>query len=290
MNWNRLVAAVALFLVAAAWGASFTLVKNVLARIAPEPFIFWRFTAAGVLLLVLALLRRDLCRDVLRPGAILGLLVFAGYAAQTHGLMTISASRSAFITGTYVVMVPFCDRLAYRARISARAWIGSVLAVIGTSLLIGRGIGGAATWGDLLTIFCAVCFAFHVVLSAKFAARQPPIALSAVQVLVVGLAAAPPSFFSPQPRWSPEIVLVILFTAVVTTALAFVALMWGQARVSATEAAVILAFEPVAASITSVLVDHEPVTRRFLGGAAMILTAMIVSQLPGRAPSPQPPA
>ena len=51
------LAALALFLTAAAWGASFTLVKNVLNRIAPEPYIFYRFTLAGVILLVLALSR-----------------------------------------------------------------------------------------------------------------------------------------------------------------------------------------------------------------------------------------
>ncbi len=73
---------------------------------------------------------------------------------------------------------------------------------------------------------------------------------------------------------------VILFTAVVTTALAFVALMWGQARVTATEAAVMLAFEPVAASVTSILLRREPLTMTFAAGAALILAAMVLSQLP----------
>ena len=75
-----------------------------------------------------------------------------------------------------------------------------------------------------------------------------------------------------------EVVIVIVFTAVVTTALAFTALMWAQAHVSATEAAVILAFEPVAASLTSILWDREPITVSFLAGATLILAAMIVSQ------------
>ena len=42
------VAILLLFLVATAWGASFTVVKDVLADIAPEPFIFLRFTLAGL--------------------------------------------------------------------------------------------------------------------------------------------------------------------------------------------------------------------------------------------------
>jgi drug/metabolite transporter (DMT)-like permease len=58
--------------------------------------------------------------------------------------------------------------------------------------------------------------------------------------------------------------------------------------VTATEAVVLLAFEPVAASITSIVWDHEAITLPFLGGAALILTAMVLSQLPERPSRPQP--
>jgi len=265
-----------LFVVATAWGMTFTLVKNVLTRIAPEPFIFLRFTLAGVVLLLFAFGVRAMPRSALRPGAILGLLVLSGYWCQTRGLLTITPSRSAFLTGLYVVMVPFADRLLYRTRIAPRAWIGSVIALIGTSLLLG-GFDARPQSGDLLTIACAVAFAMHIVLSAKYSARTSPLGLAAIQVLVVGLGAGP---FVRHVSLTKEVAWVVVFTAIVTTALAFVALMWGQARVTATEAAVILAFEPVAASITSVVFDHEPIGAAFLTGAALILIAMILSQLP----------
>jgi drug/metabolite transporter (DMT)-like permease len=283
------LAAVTLFVTAGAWGATFTLVKNILRRIAPEPFIFLRFTLAGVILMLIALPRHRVTRELFRPGIILGLLVFAGYWLQTRGLMLISPSRSAFLTGLYVVMVPFCDALVYRVRVSLRAWTGSVLAVIGTSAMIG-GIDARASLGDMLTVACAVVFAFHVILSARFSARHSATGLAAVQVLVVGLAAAPPSFLAPRPQMTREIVIVIVFTAIVTTALAFAALMWAQAHVSATEAAVILAFEPVAASLTSILWYHEPLTVSFVIGALLILSAMIVSQTSAtiRADGPNP--
>jgi drug/metabolite transporter (DMT)-like permease len=274
------LAVTVLFLVAGAWGATFTLVKSVLARIPPEPFIVLRFTLAGVVLLTIAWTSRQLPRSALRPGLILGALVFSGYWLQTRGLMSISPSRSAFLTGLYVVMVPFCDRLLFARRIAARAWIGCVLAAAGTTLLIG-GIDARAGFGDILTIICAVCFALHMVLSAKYSTGTSVLGLAAVQVIVVGMLAIPPSLFVPRPHLTPFVIAVILFTAIVTTALAFVALMWGQSRVTATEAAVILAFEPMAASITSIVFQHEPVTLGFVTGAALILAAMVISQLPG---------
>lgn len=270
------LAILVLFLVATAWGMTFTLIKSVLASIAPEPFIFWRFTIAGLILLAVA---RRIDRAAIWPGVILGFLVFTGYWCQTRGLLTISPSRSALLTGVYVVMVPFADRVLYRARIAPAAWIGSCLAVIGTAMLIG-GIHARPQLGDVLTLICAVCFAMHVVFSAKYTATISALGLAAVQVLFVGLAAAGPAAFAPRPHATREVVTVVLFTAIVTTALAFVALMWGQARVTATEAAVMLAFEPVAASFTSVVFYGEPLTVGFLAGASLILAAMILSQLP----------
>ena len=86
-----------------------------------------------------------------------------------------------------------------------------------------------------------------------------------------------------------QVVIVIVFTAVVTTALAFVALMWGQARVTATEAAVMLAFEPVSASLTSVLVGREPLTLTLVAGGALILAAMLACVIPSAARDPLPP-
>jgi len=281
---KRALAIAALLLVATAWGMSFTLVKNVLAQIAPERFIMLRFLLAGSVLLALAAMRRELRRAVLFPGVTLGALVFAGYWAQTRALLFISPSRSAFLTGLYVVMVPFADWLLHRVRISRLAWIGSVLATIGMMLLVGA-VDASVHWADLVTIFCAACFALHVVLSAKYTATTPATALAAVQVFFVGIAAIIPAQFAARAPVTTPIVAVIAFTALVTTALAFVFMMWGQAHVSATEAAVILAFEPVAASITSIVWDHEAITIPFLCGAALILAAMVMSQIPSR---PQP--
>ncbi|HWS70811.1 MAG TPA: DMT family transporter [Thermoanaerobaculia bacterium] len=279
---NRWIAIVTIFLIAGAWGSSFTLIKNVLAHIAPEPFIFWRFLLAGAILFVIAIARRSLTRAALQPGLLLGALVFLGYWAQTRGLLFITPSRSALLTGLYVVMVPFCDRLLHHTRVTKRAWSAAVLATIGTTVLIG-GFDARPTFGDMLTLFSAVCFALHVVYSSRYTARHSAIALAAIQVLAVGLLAGPPSLLVPRTAYTPSVVWVIVATAVVTTALAFFALMWSQAHVTATEAAVILAFEPVAASITSIGLGEESITRAFLLGGGLILVAMIVSQLPSSA-------
>lgn len=271
-------AAFALLFVACAWGATFALIKDVLRSIAPEPFIALRFLVAAAILGVIAARRRSFRRDVIGPAAVLGGLLFLAYWGQTRGLLFISPSRSAFLTGLNVVMVPFADRLLRGRRPPLTAWMAAVLAVVGTAWLIG-GFDARPSIGDLLTLGCAVASALHVVYTAEFTSRHSATGLAAVQILVVGVLAIPAASFAARPVLSREVVFVILFTAVVTTALAFVALMWGQARVSATEAAVILAFEPVAASVTSVVFYGEPITSALLIGGGLILAAMVVSQL-----------
>lgn len=272
------IALAALLLTASAWGATFTLIKHILTKIAPEPFIFWRFTLAGVILVAFAAARKRLSRPDIRPGIILGMFVFVGYWAQTRGLLYISPSRSALLTGLCVVLVPFADRLIFRRRIPLQAWVGSVLAVIGTAVLIG-GFDARPNLGDVLTIFCAIVFALHIAYAADWSSRHSPLGLAGVQILVVGLAAAPFVPFAPPTPARTDVIVVIIVTAVVTTALAFAILMWAQSLVSATEAAVILAFEPVAASITSIVWDKEPITSSFVIGALLILVAMIVTQV-----------
>jgi drug/metabolite transporter (DMT)-like permease len=273
-NW---LAIFALLATASAWGATFVLVKKVIAQIAPEPFMFWRFLTAGLILTTIALVRGSLRRTMLLPGVALGAFVFAGYWAQTRGLLTISPSRSAFLTGLYVVLVPFFERASRKKHVYR--WVAAFLAVAGTTLLLGDFRSGSITWGDWLTIACAVIFALHVVLSSRWSTPETASGLAAIQVLFVGLASAPLALIAAPVRWNATILLAIAFTAVVTTALAFAALMWGQARVSATEAAVILSFEPVAAAMTSIAFQGEPLTATFLIGALLILAAMVTSQL-----------
>jgi drug/metabolite transporter (DMT)-like permease len=272
-NW---LAIAVLLATAGAWGATFVLVKKVIALIPPEPFMFWRFTVAGLLLLAVALVRGRVTRALLVPGIVLGTLVFAGYWAQTRGLMTISPSRSAFLTGLYVVIVPFFDRTPGR---HVHKWVAALLAVLGTTLLIGDFQSGTIGLGDWLTIGCAVIFALHVVYSARWSTKETSSGLAAIQVLFVGVASAPLLLVAKPVNWNGTIIAAILFTAVVTTALAFAGLMWGQARVTATEAAVILSFEPVAAAITSIAFYGEPFTLMFIVGALLILAAMVISQL-----------
>ena len=87
------------------WGSSFVIVKGALADASPFPYLAVRFILAGLPMFgVMA--RGRLPRESLMPSLVLGILLFTGYAFQTWGLTLTTPSKSAFITGFSVILVP----------------------------------------------------------------------------------------------------------------------------------------------------------------------------------------
>lgn len=107
-NKKTIYADLALLLVAIVWGSGFVVTKNSLEHITPMYLVFYRFIIASVLLGIIMhkrLLKAE--KKDIKAGIIIGFFLFGGFAFQTIGLQHIEAGRQAFITATYVVMVPF---------------------------------------------------------------------------------------------------------------------------------------------------------------------------------------
>jgi drug/metabolite transporter (DMT)-like permease len=156
-------------------------------------------------------------------------------------------------------------------------------------MILTGGWRGAPSLGDVLSVGCAILFGIHLVLTSRFAARRPPVGLASTQVLMVALLAAPfAATQSTRPLHEPFVIASIVVSAVLTTAVAMLLLVWAQARVSATEAAIVLSFEPVAAAITSIAFEGEAVQWTLLAGGGLILAAMLLAQtgtLPANVPT-----
>lgn len=273
------LAIVALLVASCCWGATFVLVKDSLQRMPAEYLMAARFLLGGALLVAIAGFRRKLTLATLRPGILLGLLLGIGFWLQTRGLVSIAPSRSALLTGFSIVFVPFFDRLFYRVPVKTNAIAATLLALAGLFFLVG-GVGGSVSVGDFLTLVAALLFAGHLVYSARASRLHPELSLTAVQIAAIGVATSPALFLQHPIDYGPQVVGSILFLALIPTALAFFLLMWSQARLTATEAAVILAFEPISAAITSLLLKLERWTwEQHLLGGGLIIAAMILTQV-----------
>src|SRR6202042_2110732 len=238
--------------------------------VSPLLFNLLRMIVATVVLA--AIYHRDLRlkRSYLAGGAMVGLCLAAGYSFQTAGLARTTPTKSAFITGLIVVIVPLlCAlpmmRTASMRRPSLFAFAGAALAFAGILLLTTpshtpwMALLVSINTGDLLTLLCALGFALHVVALAHISPRLPLGALAVLQLAFCTLimAALLPAFEHPRLDLSPRLVIALLITGVLATAVAFTVQSWAQQHLSATQTALILALEPVFAFLTSYLFYGE---------------------------------
>ena len=272
----------------AVWGATFVTVKDALAASDTFTFLTLRFAAGALAAAVLSVAiapwapveQRGFSRTLLRPGLVLGVLLFGGYALQTLGLETTTPARSAFITGLTVIFVPFVSWRLDRKRPPVRAFVAPLVAVIGLQQLTGVSWSSSIPLGDALTLGCAVVYAGHIAAMGRYAKGLPALPLTAVQLGVVALLSAGTLPFVAR-RFVPTTGYVgaVVFTGVVASALALGLQAWAQRRLSAARAAVIYSLEPVFALGWAVVTGLGWPTAAELVGGAFILAAVLISEV-----------
>ncbi len=266
----------ALLAVSASWGMAFVVMKDPIEKQGVNSFLFTRFLVAVIAMLALqpSVLQR-ITPEILRKGFIAGLFLGAGYVLQTLGLAQAGAAITGFITGLYVVATPLIAALVLKVRITRFTWGCVALATAGLALLSLN--GWSLGFGEFLVFLCAIAFAAHIVTLGQWSNGLDVYAMTIVQLATCTLMTGTLSFTQGYDLpinlsgW-----LVVFYTAIFATALAFVVQTWSQAHMSATKVAVILTMEVVFAAIFAVALGGESLTVKALFGGLMVLTAMFM--------------
>jgi drug/metabolite transporter (DMT)-like permease len=288
---RRFAAEAALVGAALLYGVTFPLVHDALDDITPFAYLVGRFGIATLLLLpvtIPALRTRGPDRRMLvRAGLTAGVILFGGYALQTVGLQDTSPSTSAFLTGLYVIITPIIESAISRRPPRPPVLAGVVIATIGLYLLTGADVHLGR--GELLTLACAVLFAWHIVYIGAYTHVLPPLPFGALQIAAVGLLSVAPAAQQGVGSFSALAVFAVVFTGVACSAVALPLQLWGQQQIPATRAALILLGEPVFAGIAG-YVNGERLDALQLAGAVAILAGIVVSEFWPRRPVPDGPA
>jgi len=291
----------ALVLTTLIWGSTFFMAKDILTVWPPMGYMFVRFVAAAFLLALMFPRRLVQARgEEWRAGATLGLLMAVGFGLQTSGQVYTTASKSAFVTGLTTPLVPFVAYLILRARPGVENLIGVVLATLGGLLILApQGGTESVNTGDLLTLGSTALFATHITLLSVYARRFDVRQLTVLQIIStavlftvvwVGLrvwesfAGALPEAFARETAplvWNARVVWQLVYLATVATVGSFLCWTWGQARTTATHAAVIFSLEPVCATIFAVafIGASEWLGGRGWLGAALVFAGIIISEM-----------
>jgi drug/metabolite transporter (DMT)-like permease len=277
-------AELALLGVTAIWGCSFVVIKGALADISPVLFLAARFTVASLVLG--ALYGRKLRRPALGPGLLAGALLFIAFVFQTEGLALTTPSKSAFLTGLSIPMVPLANSLVYRIRPQKSEVLGILIASFGMVMMTLPPGRFEMSPGDLLSLLCAVTFALHIVVIAHFSPRVGFESVALVQVAVAALLGfLTASVFGPvRFHPTPALGLAVVAAGVLATALAFTTMAWAQLYTTPTRSAIIFALEPAVAWFTSYVATGELLSNRGKMGAGLILAGILLVELKSSKP------
>jgi len=277
------------------WGSTFLVIKLALADSSPLLFNAVRMTIAAMVLGLLFLRDlRSLSIGALRSGFAIGSLLWLGYEFQSAGLIYTTPSKSAFVTGISVVLVPLLLATLWRRHINRFILAGIAAASCGVSLLCvpaaqGHSLGGLNR-GDLLTLGCAAAFAAEIILLGRAAQHHSPAHLVPVQMAVCAgwmLLSLPIAERHGFMHFTPALAAALAYTAVPGTVVCFVIQAWAQRYTPPTHAALIFSLEPVFAAVISFIFLGERLGGRGVLGAALILAGVLASELLGHVQSPQ---
>jgi drug/metabolite transporter (DMT)-like permease len=295
----KLRAYVLMLAVVAVWGSTFVVIKGALADATPAAFNLVRMSLAFALLAVAYHgAWRGIRRSDLKAGALVGLCLAAGYQFQTIGLVRTTPSKSAFITGLVVVLVPLFSTIPALRPPGARAprwnaYLGAAIAFVGILFLTSpasspqSGIAAFApdfssiNLGDVLTFGCSIGFAFHCLALGHVSSRIrfQPLAMLQVGFCAVFMAASLPFIEHPQMHFTFRLIASLLVAAALATAAAFSIQSWAQSVLPSTHIALLLTMEPVFAWITSFLFMGERLGVRQACGALLILAGIGLTEL-----------
>ena len=284
------MADLALTFITAVWGSSFSVVRSLFGDgvASPLALVAVRMALASALLLAFMAVtskgRAQLrsLQGVVRAGTLVGVLMGVGFLLQIEGLQRTTASRSGFLTGTLVVLVPLIELAVFRKRPALPATAGVVLAFVGITVLSAPWSNAShAAWaGDALTLGCALVFAAHVVALGRVAPKHPVSSMLLLQLATTGVLAAlaGPMVEAQHFSGTPRLWLAVLYLALFPTLLAFGVQTWAQRILPPVRVALLLSLEPVFAAIWAALFIGERLTVSELTGGAIIVLGVVVGE------------
>lgn len=270
-----------MIITAVMWGSGFVGMAVGLEHWSVMQLMALRFTLATILLAVIFNKKlRLISKSVLWKGFIIGAILFIAFALQTLGLAYTTPSKNAFLTAINVIIVPIIAYIIYKRRFDRFEILAAIIAIVGIGFLSLQD-SFTMNFGDMLSILCAIAFAFDIFYTNVFVKKEDALALTIVQFFaasifswigVLALGEVPTSA-------STEGVLVIIYLAVFCTLVAYACQNVGMQYADPTKSALILSTESIFGTLFSVLLLGEILTGRMIFGCILIFIAIIIAEV-----------
>ena len=272
----------ALVLVAACWGSGFPITKIALdSGIAPNAVMSIRFLATALILfLYLKLSKTRITKSEIKLGLGAGLILGLAFSLQTVGLFYTTSSKNAFITGAYVVMVPFISWVITKERPKAVIYLASFLCLFGIGFLSLEG-DLTVNYGDFLTFICAIFFALQMSVIGATIENKNPVVVNTFQMLSAGILTFIlnmifENFSLLTTRLNLIQISAIGFLVIFNTMIAYLVQTAAQKYIIASTTSLILSLEILFGALASVIFMGDNLTFKMIIGGILIFSSVIL--------------
>ncbi|MBQ7751739.1 MAG: DMT family transporter [Clostridia bacterium] len=215
-------------------------------------------------------------------GMVTGIVLFVASEFQMYGIsLNKSSGKSGFLTGLYIVIVPFLNSVFYKKRVAVNEWIAAFTAMAGLFLLSASDGFGNINMGDVMVCIGAFFWALHILFIDKFVTSVSPIKYSIVQYITCALFNAVFAVCVENISLTGIRVTIvpILYTGILSIGAGYTFQILGQREVNPNFASIILATEGVFAALSGALILGEKLTVRGYVGCVLVFLATILSQV-----------
>lgn len=270
-----------LTLVTLIWGSTFSISKISLQYVSPLILLSLRFTLGTITLFIYLLFSSRNNLIISNSGIILGIINFLAIAFQTFGLRYTSATKTAFITGISVLLVPFGEKIFFKNKISKNIWIAVFLAFLGLSLLtVDLRELSKISIGDILVFLCAITYALQILFISYIVHKVDISNLAFGELLITSLLSFLFSIPEIQNLSFRNLYFAfppILYLGIIATALTLTLQLVGQKYLTPSKSAIIYNLEPIFAFLFAGIFLKERLTIGQGIGALLILLALFLS-------------
>ena len=227
-------------------------------------------------------------KDLLTGGIICGIFLSISINFQQFGIAAYpegvaSEARSGFLTALYVILVPIFS-VFKKNKISAKVWLGVLIAIFGIYMLcLTDGINGIYL-GDILVFACAICFTLHIMCVDFFVEKVDGIRLSMLQFFICGIISGILAFIFEIDKISLQNIIgaaiPILYLGIMSSGVAYTMQIIGQKYAEPTIASISMSLESVFAALGGWLISGNSLSVREIIGCTLVFIAIIVAQLP----------
>jgi len=273
------------------WGVNFSVAKFGTTVFSPLAFNGLRVVLAAAVLGGIATVasshRRPAAADIRRLVA-LGLLGHGVYqVCFIEGLSRTPSATTALIFAASPAFIAIFGRIMGTERVSRRGWAGIGLQLAGMTAVVGvaafqRSAGSGTLLGVGLVLAACLCWALFTVLLKPYTERIDGLQISAWTllggVLVLGVLAAPSLVATPWASIPPRAWGAVAYSGLGALVIAYLFWYRGVRILGPTRTAMFSNLQPIVALAVAYFVLAEAPSAWQLGGAAAIMSGLLVSK------------